>query len=80
MMNEDVRQRIKEAGLLQCQVARKMGIFEHDLYRMLSRKPLKTDHYWCIDQGPGTAVYAERCYADNIFCSGKSSQDAGRTA
>ena len=43
MMNEDVRQRIKEAGLLQCQVARKMGIFEHDLYRMLSRKPLSEE-------------------------------------
>lgn len=43
MKNEDVNRRIKEAGLLKCQVARKMGIFEHDLYRMLSRKELSEE-------------------------------------
>lgn len=42
-MNEDIKQTIKTAGLYQCQVARQMGIFEHDLYRMLSRKPLSEE-------------------------------------
>ena len=37
-MNEDVRQTIKAAGLCQCQVARKMGIYEHALQRMLRRE------------------------------------------
>lgn len=37
-MNEDVKQMIKAAGLYQCQVARKMGIFEHDLQRMLKKE------------------------------------------
>lgn len=37
-MNEDIRQKIKAAGLYQCQVARKMGIFEHALQRMLRRE------------------------------------------
>ena len=42
-MNEDIKQTIKAAGLCQCQVARKMGIFEHDLQRML-RKELKEEN------------------------------------
>lgn len=42
-MNEDIKQTIKEAGLYQCQVARKMGIFEHDLQRML-RKQLSEEN------------------------------------
>ena len=43
MMNEDIRQTIKAAGLCQCQVARKMGIFEHALQRML-RKELSAEN------------------------------------
>ena len=43
MMNEDIRQTIKAAGLCQCQVARKMGIFEHALQRML-RKELSVEN------------------------------------
>ena len=42
-MNDDIRQKIKEAGLYQCQVARKLGIYEHDLYRMLSKRPLSEE-------------------------------------
>lgn len=42
-MNEDIRQTIKAAGLCQCQVARKMGIFEHALQRML-RKELSVEN------------------------------------
>ena len=42
-MNEDIRQTIKAAGLYQCQVARKMGIFEHALQRML-RKELSEEN------------------------------------
>ena len=42
-MNDDIRQMIKAAGLYQCQVARKLGIYEHDLYRLLSRKPLSEE-------------------------------------
>lgn len=42
-MNQDIKEKIKAAGLLQCQVARKMGIFEHDLYRMMSKKPLSEE-------------------------------------
>ena len=38
MKNEDVRQEIKKAGLLLCQVSRQMGIFEHTLYRMLTKE------------------------------------------
>lgn len=41
-MNEDIKQTIKAAGLYQCQVARKMGIYEHALQRML-RKELKEE-------------------------------------
>ena len=37
-MNDDIRAMIKAAGLLQCQVARKMGIFEHALQRMLRKE------------------------------------------
>ena len=43
MMNEDIRQTIKAAGLCQCQVARKMGIYEHALQRML-RKELSEEN------------------------------------
>lgn len=43
MMNEDIRQTIKAAGLCQCQIARKMGIFEHALQRML-RKELSVEN------------------------------------
>lgn len=43
MMNEDIRQTIKAAGLCQCQIARKMGIFEHALQRML-RKELSAEN------------------------------------
>lgn len=43
MMNEDIRKTIKAAGLCQCQVARKMGIFEHALQRML-RKDLSAEN------------------------------------
>lgn len=43
MMNEDIRQTIKAAGLCQCQVARKMGIFEHAFQRML-RKELSAEN------------------------------------
>lgn len=39
-MNDDINEMIKAAGLYKCQVARELGIFEHDLYRLLSRKPL----------------------------------------
>ena len=42
-MNDDIRQKIKAAGLLQCQVARKLGMYEHDLYRMLSKRPLSNE-------------------------------------
>lgn len=42
-MNEDIRQTIKAAGLCQCQIARKMGIFEHALQRML-RKELSVEN------------------------------------
>ena len=42
-MNDDIRQMIKAAGLYQCQVARKLGIYEHDLYRMLSKRPLSDE-------------------------------------
>lgn len=42
-MNDDIKQMIKAAGLYQCQVARKLGIYEHDLYRLLSRKPLSEE-------------------------------------
>lgn len=42
-MNEDIKQTIKAAGLYQCQVARKMGIFEHALQRML-RKDLSAEN------------------------------------
>ena len=42
-MNDDIRQMIKAAGLYQCQVARKLGIYEHDLYRLLTRKPLSEE-------------------------------------
>ena len=41
-MNEDIRQAIRAAGLYQCQVARKMGIYEHALQRML-RKELSAE-------------------------------------
>ena len=37
-MNDDIRAKIKAAGLLQCQVARKMGIFEHALQRLLRKE------------------------------------------
>lgn len=42
-MNEDIKQTIKAAGLCQCQIARKMGIFEHALQRML-RKDLSVEN------------------------------------
>lgn len=42
-MNEDIKQTIKAAGLYQCQVARKMGIYEHALQRML-RKELSEEN------------------------------------
>lgn len=37
-MNEDIRQKIKDLGLYQCQVARQMGIFEHAFHRMLRKE------------------------------------------
>ena len=42
-MNDDIRAMIKAAGLFQCQVARKMGIYEHALQRML-RKDLSAEN------------------------------------
>ena len=47
-MNEDIKQTIKAAGLYQCQVARKMGIYEHDLQRMLRKE---------LNEEQKTAVY-----------------------
>lgn len=41
-MNDDIRAMIKAAGLYQCQVARKMGIYEHAFQRLL-RKNLSED-------------------------------------
>lgn len=37
-MNEDISRMIKEAGLCKCQVARRMGIFEHAFHRLLRKK------------------------------------------
>ncbi len=37
-MNQDIRDRIKAAGLTHRQVAFQMGIFEHSLQRLLRRK------------------------------------------
>lgn len=36
-MNQDIKEKIKAAGLTQRQVARQMGIFEHALQRMLMK-------------------------------------------
>ena len=40
-INNNIRAMIKAAGLYQCQVARKMGIFEHALQRMLRKELTK---------------------------------------
>lgn len=37
-MNEDIKQEIKSAGLYQCQVARKLGMYEHAFHRLLRKK------------------------------------------
>ena len=51
-MNEDIRQTIKAAGLCQCQVARKMGMFEHAFHRLL-RKELSEENRTAIYKAIG---------------------------
>lgn len=58
-MNDDIRAMIKAAGLFQCQVARKMGIFEHDLQRML-RKELKEEQRNAVYKAIGELTKEEQ--------------------